>query len=482
MSFSTWAMRRWREPGGYQEALVLAFPLILSAGSWTLQHFVDRMFLSWWDVRAMGASLAAGIVQFTIVSFFMGTASYTNTFVAQYQGADRPERIGPSVWQSIYFSLASFLVFLAMVPLASPLFHFFGHDPALRDMEISYFQIMLIGSGFSIYSSAISGFYSGRGRTWPVLWVNFGGTLVNIVLDYAMIFGHWGFPEMGIRGAAWATVSAMAFNAAAFSLMFFSRRNRLEFATLRGWHFESDLFKRLMKFGLPSGLHFMADVFVIMLFIQLVGRIGTNELSATTLAFNVNMLAFLPMVGFGIATSTLVGQRLGADQPDLAAKSTWSVFHMTFVYMTSVAILYLVFPSLFIEPFAKQADPEQFDQVRPIAFLLLRFVAFYCVFDTLNIIFASALKGAGDTRFVMWLTFGLGLVIMVFPTWLASLLGHASILIAWTALSLYVVLLGFGFLWRFRRGKWREMRVIEAAVPLILSGPVSEAPTGEMEM
>lgn len=473
---------RWEGPGGYSEALTLAFPLILSAGSWTLQHFVDRMFLCWWDPRAMGASLSAGIVQFTAVSLFMGTASYANTFVAQYHGAQRPDRIGPSVWQAIYFSLIAFCCFMALIPLSRPIFELFGHEQFLRELEISYFRILLLGSGFTVYSSAISAFYSGRGKTWPVLWVNVVATLINIVLDYVMIFGRWGFPEMGMAGAAWATVIAMGSNALIFTCMLFSRNNRREFATLRGWHLEWDLFKRLLKFGVPSGMHFMADVFVFMLFVQMIGRIGAEELTATTLAFNINMLAFLPMVGFGIATSTLVGQRLGANEPHLAERSTYSVFHMTLGYMALVALLLLIIPSVFIEPFAAQANPEEFAPIRPIAFLLLRFVAIYCVFDTMNIIFASALKGAGDTRFVMWQTFGLGLTVMVVPTYLATSLDRGAIFVAWAFLSLYVVLLGFSFLWRFKRGKWRNMRVIEPTVAILPTSPLPESPTMEMEL
>lgn len=473
---------RWHAPGGYREALHLAFPLILSAGSWTVQHFVDRMFLCWWSPDAMGASLAAGVVQFTAVSLFMGTASYANTFVAQYFGAKRPERIGAAVWQSIYFAAMAFAVFLLLIPLGEPIFTFFGHEEPLRSMEIDYFQILLIGSGFHIYSSAVSGFYSGRGRTWPILYVNATATAINLVLDYAVIFGNWGFPEMGLRGAAWATNAAMLFSAVAFSCLFFSPYNRKTFATARAWRFDPDLFGRLMRYGFPSGLHFMADMFTIMLFVQLVGRIGANELSATTLAFNVNMLAFLPMIGFGIATSTLVGQRLGSDEPDLAAKSAHSVFHLTLVYMGLIALLYIVVPGLFIEPFGLQSNPAEFSEVRPIAYMLLRFVAFYCLFDTLNIIYASALKGAGDTRFVMWLTFGLGFVVMVIPTYLATRIEHGAILLAWTSLSAYVVLLGLALLARFHRGTWRSMRVIEAAVAIAPAAPLPETPTVEVDM
>ena len=170
-----------------------------------------------------------------------------------------------------------------------------------------------------------------------------------------------------------------------------------------------------MRFGLPSGVQFMLDIFSFSFFTFLVGRIGTLELAATNLAFQVNTLSFMPMIGFGIAASTLVGQYLGANQPKLAARATWSTFSLTFTYMILFAVLYASIPHLFIDPFASKADPATFEQVRPMAIKILYFVALYCMFDTMNVIFASALKGAGDTRFVMYLSLISGWVLMVLP-------------------------------------------------------------------
>src|SRR5512133_1558672 len=96
---------RWRRPSGYREVLLLAYPLVLSSGSWTLQHFINRVFLVWYGRNEMAAALPSGMFSWTIVSFFIGAASYVNTFVAQYYGAGRHDRIGPAVWQSIYFAL-----------------------------------------------------------------------------------------------------------------------------------------------------------------------------------------------------------------------------------------------------------------------------------------------------------------------------------------------------------------------------------------
>ncbi len=96
---------RWRCEGGYREVLAIAIPLILSTGAWGIQHFVDRMFLTWYSPEAIAAAMPAGILNFTIMSLFLGTAGYVSTFVAQYHGASRCERIGPILWQGMYVAI-----------------------------------------------------------------------------------------------------------------------------------------------------------------------------------------------------------------------------------------------------------------------------------------------------------------------------------------------------------------------------------------
>jgi MATE family multidrug resistance protein len=199
---------RWASTGGYREVLVIAVPLILSTSAWSVQHFVDRMFLSWYSPETLAASMPAGILFFTLMSLFIGTASYVSTFVAQYYGAERYQRIGPALWQGIYISLLGGLLLLCLIPFAQPIFGLVGHDPAVQHHEVVYFRILCIGGFPVIASAAISGFFAGRGRPWPVMWVNTLSTAVNLIMDYALIFGAWGFPELGIKGAGIATVLA----------------------------------------------------------------------------------------------------------------------------------------------------------------------------------------------------------------------------------------------------------------------------------
>jgi MATE family multidrug resistance protein len=232
--------------------------------------------------------------------------------------------------------------------------------------------------------------------------------------------------------------------------------------TLKGWRPEKKLMLRVLRFGLPSGIQFFLEMAGFTGFVLIVGRLGTTSLAATNIAFNINTLAFMPMIGCGIAISVLVGQYLGADKPKLAQISTYSGFHLAFVYMGSIAAAYIILPDLFVIPFALNADPQTFQEVYDFSIVLLRFVAFYSLFDTMNIIFCSAIKGAGDTKFVMYISVMLSFVGLLVPTYLAVIVFDYGLMVSWALATTYVILLGVTFFLRFLNGKWQTMRVIEA--------------------
>lgn len=453
--------KRWKANGGYKEFLVVAIPLILSTGAWSIQQFVDRMFLAWYSPEAIVAALPAGMLNFAIMSLFIGTASYVSTFVAQYYGAERYYRIGPVLWQGVYISLLGGVILICFIPIAGPIFCLIGHEPSVKLLEVEYFQILCLGGGPVIASSVFSGFFSGRGKPWPVMWVNSFATAVNIILDYALIFGRWGFPELGMNGAGIATVLSGVFSFLVFLALISTKNKNKIYHTLKGWRPEKMLLFRLLRFGFPSGVQFFLDMAGFTIFVLLVGRLGTSSLAATNIALNISTLAFMPMIGCGIAVSVLVGQYLGKDRPDMAQMSVYSAFYMTIIYMAIIAAAFMFVPDIFVAPFVAQGHPKSFIEIQMLSVILLRFVAVYCIFDAVNIIFASAIKGAGDTRFVMFMIVIISTLVLVIPTYLVIVILKYGLLVSWVIASLYIITLGFVFYIRFLGGKWKDMRVIE---------------------
>tara|TARA_Y100000588_G_scaffold356316_2_gene412528 strand:+ start:5029 stop:6462 length:1434 start_codon:yes stop_codon:yes gene_type:complete len=455
---------RWEGPGGYKEVFKLALPMILSFGSWSLMHFIDRVFLAWYDSDTLAAALPAGILSFTLGTFFLGMAGYVNTFVAQYSGANRPERVGASVWQGIHFSVFAGVLLLFTIPLAPWIFEAVGHEPVVQAYEVTYFRILMAGWIPGLLVPAISSFFSGRGDTKTVMWVNIVAAGVNVVLDYAFIFGRYGIPEMGIEGAAWASVLAQVFGTLLFAVLFLRKPHRDAYCTLSAWRLDWPLLRRMIRFGAPNGIQFFVELGGFTLFVLVVGRLGTVELAATNVAFNINTLAFLPMVGLGVAVSTLVGQYLGKDDPATAERSTWSAVHLSLVYMGLIAASYVLTPWLYLAPYEVNAAPGTFEPIRAYSVVLLRFVAAYSLLDGLYIVFSAAVKGAGDTRFVMWVTLIVSASVMVVPVWVGVTVFGMGLYTAWCFATAYLIILAICFYYRFKGGKWKSMRVIEPDV------------------
>jgi len=447
-------------PGGSRELLGLAAPLIVSQSFMTVQVFVDTVLLSWHDPREMAASFPAVMWYWLPFGLLQVTAAYTSTFVAQYTGAGRSHRVGAAVWQGIHFAVFAGLLMLILVPVAPALIAVGGHSAALQPLEVAYLRCLAFAALPMLVMAAVNGFFSGRGQTWTVLGIEAFGTIVNVALALVLIFGRLGFPEMGIVGAGCATAIGSWASALLAVGLLLRRRYREEFNTLSGWRLERELFGRLMKYGGPAGMQVFLDVLVFNFFVQLVGRLGEAAMGATTLTVRLNMIAFLPMMGLGQAVSILVGQRLGADRPDLAERSAYTALKWSFGYMCAIAAIYLLLPNLIVSVFEGNRDAEEFAAVAAIVPGLLVCVAAYSVADSINLTFAFALRGAGDTRFVTLATFCLAWPVMVLPTYLVVRAG-GSVNWAWWFATAHIFAMAACFYLRFRSGKWKTMRVIE---------------------
>ncbi len=440
--------------------MALALPLVISTMSFTVMTFIDRMFLTWYSIDAVAAAMPAAMLQFTLISFPLGVASYVNTFVAQYEGAGRPRRIGPIVWQGIWIGIAAIPLLLLTTPLAHAFFRHAGHDPDVVVEEIAYYDVLIFGSGAIILAGTLSSFFTGRGATRVVMAVDSAAATLNGVLAWMWIFGHGGFPRSGIVGAGAATVSAEWFRVICYSAIMMQPRYRL-YRLASGWRWNGALMRRLWTYGGPGGLQWLIECGSFTLFITLVGGLGTITQAGTMLAFNVNSVAWVPMMGVGLAVSTMVGQQLGANRPDMAARATWTAFLLAMIYMCTMSLFYVTVPDWFLMGHAAFMAREQFEPLRELIVVLLRFVAVYCLFDAMNVVFMSAIRGAGDTRFVFFTSLGTSLLPLSLA-WLGIHHFGRGVFWCWTLITLWVCSAGWIYFARFLQGKWRTMRVIEA--------------------
>ncbi len=463
-------------PGGYREALQVAWPLIISTGSFTLMQFVDRMFLAWHSSTSIQAALPAGILSFTLACGFMALAGYANTFVAQYHGAGDKEGCSRSTAQGVWLALLSFPLLLLLIPVGDWILRLSAHPPEVLREELTYFRILMAGSISIPLNAAISSFFTGRGDTRTNMVAGLVGNVVNIVLDYAWIFGHFGFPALGIAGAAYATIVAGFVSPLILFALYFGKTLRRTYNTVATFRFERELFMRLIRFGLPSGIQLFLDVSSFSVFVLFTGRMGELALAVSNMAFSINMVAFMPLIGISIAASTLVGQYQGRRDAATAEKAGWTCFKIGVLYMTFVAITYLALPRFYFGLFMNRAEGGlTMDDVMPLGRYLLAMMAAWGILDAANLIVSGALKGAGDSRFVM-LYSSIGAWCVLVPVqWAMVRWFNAGILASWAWLTIYIMLLSSGFLLRFRSGAWKSIEVIEQKAPIVPRAPGAES-------
>ena len=209
-------LKIWRRRDRYREVLRVCLPLVISLSATTLMEFTDRVFLANYSLDAISAALPAGITSYLPIAFFGGVGGYAGVFIAQYTGRGDERKIGCVLWQGIYFTLASgLLLWLLGVFAAGPLFTLAGHPQGVRELEEIYFSILCRGAVLHVAMVTLAAFFSGRGKTRPVMLITFFSVFIHIPLDYALIFGHFGAPRLGLAGAGIASACSNLFSAMA---------------------------------------------------------------------------------------------------------------------------------------------------------------------------------------------------------------------------------------------------------------------------
>jgi MATE family multidrug resistance protein len=434
---------------------------MLSTGLFSLTLFVDRMLLYWFSNDAASGAMSAGSLFWTVICVPSGMLGYTSTFVSQYMGVGRLDRGFRVVVQGCFLGVCFGPFFFLLAYWIPDVFVAFGHDPSLIESETSYFRWLMPGAWATVIASAITGLFAGIGKTRILLICDAVATVINIVADTLLIFGYLGLPRMGVVGAAVASSLSLTTKALLVGWIAWRywKSHQSEVAHRR-LDCDLALMRRLVRYGWPAGMQMFAESVSFSIIMLLVGKLGTLKMAATTLALGVNIIAFVPINGLGIAVSVLVGQYLTSGKPELAERSVRSGLGIGVAYASLFAIVYGFFPDPVMDIYSWGADPERFAEMRPLLRPLLYIIAGYCILDALQIVYVSAIKGAGDTYFVFMASIVIG----------ASVVGGGKVLGDWLEGQLYwwwgvifvwVVLLAVIFGARYYQGSWKKMRVIE---------------------
>lgn len=439
--------------GGYAEVWHIAYPAVLTMLSQTIMTFVDAMMVGRLGPTELAAVGLSGTLTWGLFSFFNGLVNGVNTFVAQDYGARRFDNIGRFTWQGIYFAVVSGIILVLLSRYNVELMRLLGPEEDVQRIGSSYLGIRLWGGIFLVLYMCFSAFLRGIGDTRTPLKIVIFINVLNIIGDYVLIFGKFGFPAYGTDGAAYATVGASGVGALLFFLVFLSRKSHEMFSTRNTWRLRLDLMGRLSRVGLPMGLQWLLDMASFIVFSALIGRIGTLELAASTAGLRLMHLSFMPVFGVSIAATTLVGQYIGSEETPRATRSGYTAIKMSMLYAGFMALLFLVIPHHLVMLINK--DPE----VVKLGSMILRVAAIFLLFDSMGIAANGCLRGAGDTRWAMIIGVSYAWFIFVPLAYVGAMTLKGGAVGAWAGATVYIIAIGLTYFLRFHRGKWRSIKI-----------------------
>ncbi|MBR3822823.1 MAG: MATE family efflux transporter [Kiritimatiellae bacterium] len=459
----------WRERiAAYHDVYRLVWPLALGMANNAVMQFVDRVFLSNESTASLEAVLPASMLALLFVGFFQSVVAYSGTFVAQYYGAGVEDGCRTSYRAGLFLSAVFGAVLLCLVPLGNLVFDFVGHSPEVLEREKTYYSITVAGGFAMCGMMAASGYFTGRGKTRLVFWVNLLGNVLNILFDYLFIFGFdTGVPGLslkpcGIAGAAWATIIAqivqmLALNAIALKETMHMRKARSEEPQCRDGI--GQLMVKILRYGIPSGVQSMLNILSFVIFVFLTGKVGDLAFAVSNAAFTVNYLLIAPIEGIAIGAGVLVGQHQGAGDSQGAFQSGNRAIVLGELYVIVATTLVLVFNRELLMMFAGGVPPAEQEAFMSLGFQLFVLMVLWQYCDVADVILSGALKGAGDTRFVMVWMF-----IMAFPFWMPILFVtywlHPTMVALWSTMVVYVFVFFVGTWIRWTKGPWRKIRLI----------------------
>lgn len=460
------------------ELLLLAMPTMAQMASYTVMQFADTWMLSRLGVREPTAAGNSGLFAFSFMGFGAGVLFCVNTLVSQHYGQKDFKSCGRYLWQGVWFGVLFGFLALASLPFAPHLFQLIGHEPLLAGMESTFFRITISATAIKLASTALGQFLMAINRPWIVMLAAMCGVSANAGANYFLIFGHGGFPAMGVAGAAWGTnigvtVEMLILLAIVVQPAICQRYNTLDL-TLR-----LPQLRTLLKIGLPSGLQIVADVLAWSLFsFWVMGQFGTSAMAANIFLFRFISVSFMPAFGISTAVTALVGRYIGAGKPEISEQRAHLGFYVSAIYMVACGLVYILGRNVLMKLFTH--DPD----VLKIGALLLVFGGVYQLFDAMYIVYNGALRGAGDTfvpavatAVLCWgIAVGGGYAVArLYPN-----LGPGG---PWTVASIYGVILGIFMFVRFKAGGWKSIRLdrpdASAKVPGFDVLPAAQASSGQ---
>jgi multidrug resistance protein, MATE family len=436
-----------------RDVLNLALPAMGEQLLSMMVGIVDTFLVGHLGAAPLAAVGLANQWVFMATMLFGAIATGSTALIARFIGAREPDQANEVLRQSILLgALIGMIATLLGSSLAQHAVTLLGAQQDVIGLGTSYLRVVSSIFFFSTLMFIGNASLRGAGDTRTPLFVMLVVNGVNIVVAWTAINGPFGLPQLGVVGSALgAATGRLVGGLLVIGILLRGRANiRLRLANLRP---DGALIRRILRVGLPSGLEQLLFRTGHMVFARILAELGTVAYAANQVAMNGWSLSFMPGFGFALAATTLVGQSLGAEDPEGAQRRGYTAYRMGAALMAAVGFAFLLFPAQIVGFFTN--DP----QVIAIGTMPLRMVGLIQPLLAASMVFSGGLRGAGDTRWPMMITGGSIWLVRLPLAYLFALVLDWGLPGAWTALALDLSLRGLLNFLRFRGGRWKTVKV-----------------------
>lgn len=433
----------------------LAYPIILANISHTLLNVVDTIMLGRLSSAALAAAGIGGLVYLTlIVTLGAALGLGTQILTARRYGGKKFTQCGKVLDSSLVLAFILGGIFTFLSPwLAHSLTPFLESDPTMGKLLGTYMQYRFYGTIFALISLSFGGFFNGIGKTKIRMNAAIILTVTNILLDYFLIFGKFGFPELGVKGAALASTLAIMLVAIYYIGVSIKNKYRLQYNYFHPANIDFPSISKIWRISLPLMCRSLVGMGGFLAFFWIIGRIGTLELATSNILRSLNSISYMFGIAIGTAATTLVGQNMGAEEYEIAESSGWEAVKLGMMIMGALGILFIFLPSPIMRLYTNDLE------VIRVGVTVLRILGIVQIFNAIGTVLSPALIGAGDIRFILGAEIGITCLAYLPMAWFLGIHIGFGIIGAWVAEVIYVLFYALVMGIRFKEGSWKGIRV-----------------------
>lgn len=438
----------------FKTVTLLAAPVIIENILQVLLGTTDTFFAGKLHGNAIAGAGITNLIMNIYIAFFTAIGVGTTAIIARKIGDKQLEKAEEALKQSIILAMGIGLVIgVVSIIFAKPLLIFLGAEQEVLEYAMPYFMTVAVPCVFLCLMQILSSALRGAGDTKTPMIASAIANIINIVLNYVLIFGILNFKGLGILGAGLATTISRVVAVVILCYELTRGHAVLRFNIIDKWRIDKEIMTSIARIGVPAGAEKLIMRLGQLLYGSMIITLGTSSYIAHNIAGTIESYSYLPAMGFSVVATTLVGQKLGSNNITEAKKYAFISNALSTVVMVILGLGFFIGAPMLAGLFTKD------EQVKELVVSVLRIIALFQPFLSLSMVMASALQGAGDTKFPMYSTL-IGIWgIRVGCGYLFAVGFKLGLVGVWMAYALDVMVRSILLLVRFIRGKWATIKI-----------------------